>query len=180
MNIYEIESLTYFYYKYGLIYNLMFPVIDTANTFYWFVDTIDGPLNSDWYSIDKNDDILEKYFVYIPKFFNTSTSLHKPGMMSAYGKFITDGECAYYIAIQANNDKESAAKATCIFTEEYNEPYDKYFLKVLNDNAVIYTRYSFYTKIPKWEIIFTNDFPYIYTFIEYHKKQKDIKITKIY
>ena len=89
---------------------LLAPVAGETERLYWLTSRQEGCSVGDWYLYDDNEDILDEYQVDAEQFRNSSVELHRPGMMSRYGRFMKQGEVAYYTAVEAENDEEAAVK----------------------------------------------------------------------
>lgn len=142
---------------------LLEPLADEAERLYWVTSRQEGCSVGDWYLYDDNDDILNEYQVVAEQFRNSSVELHRPGMMSRYGRFMKQGEVAYYTGVEAENDEAAAVKGMlCGFRSQsrclIGPPADDYELfenSHLEQNQFwrhgrIYLRFDAYSGPPFW------------------------------
>lgn len=162
-------------YEIGALYKLLAPILSEADALYWLTDTGSGPVDSSWLfeNLDVNEEILERYTISSEYFSNTSSCLHKPGMLRKYGHALISGEDPYYVAINANNDNDATTMALAVNVYPSMHISNVNFIHSFQEYGTIYATiqrdiaYDY-----KWIIIFNDKYGDIAPFIEYYSGKK--------
>ena len=120
------------------ILDIIRPELAYLNTLYWLTDTEGGPTDGKWYYHQNNSDIQDSFIVPVELFDESSTWLHRPGMMLEYGEHLCGGESAFYISINADNDAVATENAIHLYNNNISTFYDHDFCYSFGLHGVIF------------------------------------------